>query len=285
MTAQAQRPEPLTVILKVGLFLFLYIGSQFLLVPLLRTIGGDLFAFTLGGFSAAALSNALVMRIYERQSLADVGFWWNGSAARNLAFGLAGGIGAACLVLCGPLLVKAARFHPAPVTDTNWRSILFVSLLLLFGSVGEEMCFRGYPFQLLLKSLGPYATILPTGVVFGALHSVNPGASAVSILNTVGFGVVFGYAFWRSRDLWLPIGMHFGWNFTLPLFGVNLSGLTIRVTGYEMEWTSGEIWSGGRYGPEASILTSLVLIVLAFYVWKTPIRPNAASLVKAPVEY
>ena len=53
--------------------------------------------------------------------------------------------------------------------------------------------------------------------------------------------------------------MHFGWNFTLPLFGVNVSGLRMKVTGYEMSWTAGSLWSGGEYGPEASILTSVVI--------------------------
>jgi hypothetical protein len=58
------------------------------------------------------------------------------------------------------------------------------------------------------------------------------------------------------------MGLHFGWNFTLPLFGVKVSGLRMKVTGYEMSWTAGSLWSGGVYGPEASVLTSVVLIGL-----------------------
>src|SRR5262249_51200933 len=138
-------------------------------------------------------------------------------------------------------------------------------------------------FQRLLVALGPFATILPVGVVFALLHENNPNANWFGIANTAGFGVLFGYAYLRSRDLWLPIGLHFGWNFTYPLFGVNLSGLRIKVTGYEMSWTAGDLWSGGAYGPEASLLTSAVLVALFAYVWKIPVRRQSSPLT-APAE-
>jgi membrane protease YdiL (CAAX protease family) len=96
---------------------------------------------------------------------------------------------------------------------------------------------------------------------------------------TAGFGAVFGYAWLRSRDLWLPIGLHFGWNFTLPLFGVNISGLRIRVTGYELSWTAGNLWSGGDYGPEASILTLAVLALLFVFIRKAPVRRQFSAVV------
>ena len=62
---------------------------------------------------------------------------------------------------------------------------------------------------MLLRSTGPFTAILPVGVLFGAMHSSNPHASNLGLVNTAGFGMLFGYAFWRSRDLWLPFGLHF----------------------------------------------------------------------------
>ena len=49
--------------------------------------------------------------------------------------------------------------------------------MLIFGAAGEEMLFRGYGFQILLQRFGPFTTILPVGVLFGALHACNPHAS------------------------------------------------------------------------------------------------------------
>jgi membrane protease YdiL (CAAX protease family) len=117
------------------------------------------------------------------------------------------------------------------------------------------------------------------GVLFGLLHGTNPSANWISTANTAGFGILFGYAYLRSRDLWLPIGLHFAWNFTLTLFGVNVSGLRMKVTGYEMSWTAGSLWSGGEYGPEASVLTLAVLALLFAYVWKAPVRRQFSQIV------
>jgi len=156
--------------------------------------------------------------------------------------------------------------------------------LLAAGAAGEELFFRGYGFQLLLAALGPYATIVPVGVAFALLHSLNPNASWLGIANTAGFGILFGYAYLRSRDLWLPIGLHFGWNLTFPLFGATLSGLRINMTGYEISWTAGALWSGGDYGPEASVLTSAVLLLLFAFLWKAPIRRQSSPLTGPPAE-
>jgi membrane protease YdiL (CAAX protease family) len=126
--------------------------------------------------------------------------------------------------------------------------------------------------------------VLPVGILFALLHGSNPSVTNLALANTAGFGILFGYAYLRSRDLWLPIGLHFGWNFTVPLFGENLSGLRMNVTGYEMSWTAGRVWSGGEYGPEASILTSAVLVVLFVFLWKAPVRRQASPLTAPPAE-
>lgn len=270
--------------LKIGVYIFLYVLAAMLFGPILGWIGGYLFSITLTGFFGSILTNALCLRIYEHRRFTDAGLPWGAGAVRNLALGLAGGSGAAIVVLSGPLLTGAAHFRQVSGSDAAWSTFIFVSTLLLFGAVGEEMLFRGYGFQVLLRACGPYATILPVGILFAALHAGNPHTSYLGLLNTAGFGVLFGYAFLRSGDLWLPIALHFGWNLTLPLFGVNLSGITMKVTGYAIEWTAGPLWSGGEYGPEASILTSGVLAGLGLYLWKAPIWFHRTPLLGRPPE-
>jgi membrane protease YdiL (CAAX protease family) len=233
---------------------------------------------------AAVFANFLALRIYANRRLIDAGLWLNRASGENLLFGLAGGAGAACLVLAPPVLLGIAHLTSTPSDQPSAGTIVFVTFLLIAGATGEELLFRGYGFQVLLADWGPYATILPVGVVFALLHGSNPGATWFSTANTAGFGILFGYAYLRSRDLWLPIGLHFGWNFTLPLFGVNVSGLRMKVTGYEMSWTAGNLWSGGDYGPEASLMTSVVLFLLAFYLWKAPVRRQSSPLTDPSAE-
>jgi hypothetical protein len=97
-------------------------------------------------------------------------------------------------------------------------------------------------------------------------HLGNPNATWLGGINTTLWGILLGFAYWRTSALWLPIGLHFGWNFTLPLFGVNLSGFTMGVTGYALNWRTGDLWSGGAYGPEGSILTTGIVVVLFFAI-------------------
>ena len=276
------RAEALHLALKVVVYVSLYFATAFVLGPLLYWLGGYIVSITATGLLAAALSNGLCLRIYVRRGIAAIGLQSDKAALSNFGFGCLGGIGAAALVLAGPLLFHAARIERDPVNPGSLSSFFFVSLLLLFGSAGEELLFRGFGFQVLLRALGGWTTIVPVGVIFAVLHGGNPNASWLGLANTAGFGILFGYAVLRSHDIWLPIGLHFGWNFTLPLFGVNVSGLTMRLTGFTMRWSAGALWSGGDYGPEASILTSAVLLLLFAYLWKAPIRRQPSALLDPP---
>ncbi|HXM45133.1 MAG TPA: type II CAAX endopeptidase family protein [Bryobacteraceae bacterium] len=276
------RVNALHLVLKVVVYISLYFATAYVLGPLLYWLGGYIVGITATGLLAAAFSNSLCLRIYARRGIAAIGLQGDKAALVNLGFGCLGGVGAAALVLAGPLLFHAARIQADPASPASLSSFFFVSVLLLFGSAGEELLFRGFGFQVLLRALGAWTTILPVGVVFAALHAANPNATWLGLANTAGFGILFGYAFLRSHDIWLPIGLHFGWNFTLPLFGVNVSGLTMRLTGFTMRWSAGTLWSGGEYGPEASVLTSAVLLLLFAYLWKAPIRRQASALLDPP---
>ncbi len=234
----------------------------------------------LGTFAAAAVANAIVLRIYERGQLTDIGLGWTAASRRNLSLGLLGGVGAALIVIAGPILVRQADLVPVPNEHMQWPSLLFVSIVLLFGAVGEEMLFRGYLFQVLVKAIGPFATMLPMAVLFGLAHSANLNFTLLAFVNTVLWGIVLGYSFILSGDLWLPIGLHFGWNWTLPLLGVNLSGFTMSVTGYSMHWNIGALWSGGDYGPEGGLLTTAILVLLVIYLRKAPIQHQDAFLLR-----
>jgi membrane protease YdiL (CAAX protease family) len=272
--------QPPRVIVRVILFALIEVVTMMVLGPLLKPWAGSLVAGAVVSFGAAALANAITLRIYERGRLSDIGLTVDDGGMRNLGLGFLGGLGAALFVMVPPLLLGMAKLVPAPEQPRNWYSLLFVSVVLLLGAVGEEMLFRGYGFQLLLKRWGAFATILPMAVLFSNAHSGNPDITWIGYANTFLWGVLFGVCFLRTGDLWLSTGMHFGWNWTLPLFGVNLSGFTMSVTGYRMEWTAGQLWSGGGYGVEGSILTLIVIPIVAFYIWKAPFSVQRPYLLR-----
>lgn len=243
-------------------------------------LGREMVALTVPRLVSAAVSGAIMMALFESRKLSDLGLHWNANGGRNLLAGIAAGAIGASLLIFPPVLFGMAQFQAAPGSGATVRAALFTAALLFCGAAGEEIAFRGFPLQVLMRGYGSWAAILAVGAVFGIMHRDNPGATPLAIANTAGFGVLFGMALLRSHDLWLPIGLHFGWNATLPFLGVSLSGFTIRVTEYQLVWKSGVLWSGGSYGPEGSLLASLVLILLAGLVWKMPIRRDRAWLLE-----
>ena len=262
--ADPSKPDKWGILLRVGLFVVVGWFGLRLFPWVIMPVAGFIVAATLGTFAAAAVANAIAVRVYERGRLSDLGLGWTATSLREFFTGAGAGAGAAAVILGGPVLLLKATFEPAQGVEHAWASFAFVSVVLLFGAVGEEMMFHGYAFQLLVRNVGEFATILPAGVVFGLAHMGNQNVTLLGVLNTMAWGVLLGYAYVRSGALWLPIGLHFGWNFTLPLFGTNLSGFTMSVTGYELHWRVSDLWSGGAYGPEGGLLTTGVVVGLFF---------------------
>jgi membrane protease YdiL (CAAX protease family) len=268
----------LGIVLRVGFFIATVFVAVRFVMPVLYLFFGLQIAGTLGLAVAGLAANLLTMAIFDRRPFVDIGLRVAPVSAVHLALGIGLGGGVAALLLVAPLLAGTGHLVPRPHSEFTWPTLVFYLVTLFFAAAGEEMIFRGYAFQFLIEKIGAFACVLPVGVVFGLVHTSNPSATKLSVLNTALWGVLLGYAFLRSRDLWLPIGMHFGWNAVLPLFGVNLSGLTIEVTRYFYKWDLTPLWSGGAYGPEGGLLTTVFAILLFFALHRVPVRPQTAAI-------
>ncbi len=274
MTTEAHgdgRIGTLGLIQRIGLFVLIGWLGLLVFAILSRSLDVDvLISSAFSSFCAAAVANATLARIYERGRLADFGLGWERESGRELLVGVGMGAWGGVLVMGIPLLSGIAHLEPVPSVPAHRVAALgLVLVALLFGASGEEMLFHGYGFQVLARALGPFATILPVAVVFGMAHVGNQHSTLLGVFNTFAWGVLLGYARWRSGALWLPIGLHFGWNATMPLFGANLSGFTIGVTGYALHWSIGPLWSGGEYGPEGGLETTIVVAALMWVVTRT----------------
>ena len=249
-----------------------------LLAPLFYIAADSLITFVAANFAAALIANLVCMRIYERHSLAEVGLEWTGASLRHLGIGVLGGAGVAALIIVVPALFGLATWTRSAEQPSGWAALVYFLILVLFGVVGEELMFRGYGFQIMVRRFGVWATLLPMGVLFAAAHSGNMNVSSIGLLNTFLWGVGLGWCVLYSGDLWLAIGVHAGWNWALPLLGVNLSGFTMRMSGLELQWKLDPLWSGGSYGPEGGILSTVALVVLVAALQKAPIRQQTLVL-------
>jgi len=121
-------------------------------------------------------------------------------------------------------------------------------------AVGEEIVFRGVLFRRFETALGTAIALIVSAALFALLHAGNPGASWISTLAiALEAGVLLGVAYAATRSLWLPIGVHFGWNFTEGgIFGAAVSGGQYQGLIAAPLW--GPPWlTGGAFGPEASL--------------------------------
>jgi hypothetical protein len=120
-----------------------------------------------------------------------------------------------------------------------------------------------------------------TSAFFGILHLNNPNSPGwLSTVNTMLAGVLLALAYLKTRGLWMPIGIHWAWNFFLgPIFSSPISGTTewpmiFRVTLHGSRWQT-----GGTYGYEASAALTVACALAIFWLWKTKsIRTTQAML-------
>lgn len=199
-------------------------------------------------------------------------------AGLGIGAGLSGGI-----VLLQRLL-GAVRFERATV-EAEWAlagvpATLALSLMIfLAASAGEELLFRGYGFQQLGRALTPEGAAASTAVLFGLMHARNPSVNGLAMLNTALFGLLFGLAMARHRSIWLPFGAHVGWNFTLAVLGAEISGIKIRLVGLAARPLGPDWISGGTYGPEASLLTTVSVGLVLWLMLRVPPLPDDNTLI------
>ena len=200
--------------------------------------------------------------VHDREIIPALGFRRNG-ALREFALGA--GISILLITLAvGIIALRGGYSFQVHATTVAWRRFGEVLFLLLAGATFEELSFRGYAFQRLTDAVGPIASIAIFSVWFGAVHLWNPHSGGVlswAFFNTIAVGALFALAYLRTRALWMPIGLHFGWNFALgTVFGLPVSGLDIfSVLNHGKAF--GPKWlTGGSYGVEASATGAVVIV-------------------------
>ncbi len=220
---------------------------------------------------------ALAVGLYPGTSWAALGLARRRTpdVLRGLLLGAAG-----CGLVAG-IAVLAQWAGPAPLEPgrlvVDWRDALWAGVAVLtVGALGEEMFLRGLVLQFLARAMGPAVGVAATALVFALLHGGNPGTTLIAQANTALFGMVFGLAVLRHRSLWLAAGLHLGWNLAQVCFGFNTSGITIRLTGLNMESRSVAWVTGGAYGLEGGVLATGAALLLAAALWLLP-RPKLAA--------
>jgi len=153
------------------------------------------------------------------------------------------------------------------------RTLVVSGVIFLLGAAAEEMLFRGYPLQTLMRSWPLWVALIPVSVPFALVHLANPNVvPGFTFANTVLAGVWLCVAYWRTRSLWFPLGLHASWNWAQgALLGSPVSGITKIAPDPLLRFSdAGPAWlGGGDYGIEGGAACTLALALSTLFIWRT----------------
>ena len=249
----------------VGIITFIIHGDIFGTAYFIANMIVELFGVTLSVY--------LIRRFLDKRPFTSLGFkldkyvLYDIMAGIGITFIMMGAIFAAMWAL-GWLKFESFAWDTEPLPRVVFQTLAFLFIFILVGW-NEELLSRGYHLQTIASGVNLFWGVVISSAVFGLLHLGNPNATWVSAAGIFFAGLFLAYGYVRTKQLWLSIGLHIGWNFFEGVgFGFPVSGLDIypltRIT------VSGpEIWTGGAFGPEAGliVLPALALGAALIYLY------------------
>jgi membrane protease YdiL (CAAX protease family) len=187
---------------------------------------------------------------------------------RELGMGLMLGFGLFTLCVLIAMLLGIYRIDGID----SWRNLLVVTGATLTVPFYEELAFRGVVFRIIEGIFGSWAGLVVSSLVFGLVHLANDGETFAGIASIViVFGPLLTAPFMLTRRLWMGIGLHIGWNYTMgKIFSGSVSGTVVGQGLFKTTFEGPEWLTGGSAGMEGSLIAILVsatvsaiLIILA----------------------
>src|SRR5215210_640634 len=197
------------------------------------------------------------VRIVEQRTVSELS---GDGAPQELGVGMLIGLGLVCITIGILWLLGDYRVTGAGV----WTTMFAVLANDGAGAFVEEILLRGVVFRISEERLGTWIALGISVILFAVLHLANPHATVTgAIAAGVEGGVLPSAAYVLTRRLWLPIGIHFGWDFAQDaLFGIG-TGAEGLVRG---ELSGPVLLSGGSVGVEGSMVALLVSLGVGTYL-------------------
>ena len=244
------------------------VGAQFA-----GTLGFVVQSFIL--FVTALVVGWACGRLFESLPLRALGWAPHRGWLRDLLIGSLLGVLSLMLAALVATVFRGFQFSVASsISNVAFVKTFFGSaVIFILAAAAEEMLFRGYPLQTMMRALPFLAAVIPSSVLFAYVHLDNPNVAwGFTFLNTTLAGFWLAVAYLRTRSLWFPLGLHWAWNWAMgALLGLPVSGITSLTRAPLLRATdAGPTWlTGGAYGIEGGAACTLALVVSTIFIWKT----------------
>lgn len=227
----------------------------------------------IGGTAATLAALVLMAFLIDKRGASTLGF----DTARLVDLLTGTVLGA--LIFAAPLMlllaIGAARFEP-DLAGFSTSALALALVLCFFNVVTQEVLVRSYIFQELWSKYGAASAIGVTTLIFVALHAaaITQGAPGlIAGANILIASVMLGLAYVRTNALWLPIGIHLGWNALQgPVLGINVTGTDIGLGHWRvLEFPGEPLLTGGAMGVEGGLVGlvgPLLGLTAVALIWK-----------------
>lgn len=256
-----------------AIFFFLKISNPD--ARLAGTLGYVLQSFIL--FTTALIIGWGCGRLFEDLPLRALGWARHRGWLRDLLLGTLLGIVSLMLAALIATAFRGFQFSVAPtISNVAFLKTFFGSaVIFILAAAAEEMLFRGYPLQTMMRALPFLLAVVPSSVLFAYVHLDNPNVAwGFTFINTTLAGFWLAVAYLRTRSLWFPLGLHWAWNWAMgALLGLPVSGITsLTRAPLFRAIDAGPAWlTGGAYGIEGGAACTVALIISTIFIWKTPL--------------
>ncbi len=214
----------------------------------------------------------------QKRSFASTGIVKRGAVVETV-LGFLLGICVSGGAILGMYLIGAYK----PIGLNLHANLLYPFVLFFFAAVVEEFIFRVFVFQTCEKKWGTVPALVIASTLFGLVHMINTVENAtvgqqltgcVFLVFEAGFSL--NAVFLINRRIWLPLGMHWAWNFFEgPIFGTIVSGQNFGSSLIAAQTGGSMLASGGPFGPEGSISGLLVGIICGAVALRYSIKLGA----------
>ena len=213
---------------------------------------------------------ALFVRWFEKHKAQDIPLR---RLAQDTAKGF--GIGIGFFVFVVLVMMLLGLYHIDSIGTDKPLDVLSAFFMFLLVGTGEEILFRGVLFRWIDEKWGFVAALIVSSLLFGFMHYYESAATLWSSLAiAVEAGLLLGAAYKYAGTLWLPIGIHWAWNFTQGnVFGFEVSGNDAGASLLKASVSGSDWLTGGAFGAEASVITVVIGFTLsAWFIWKVTQR-------------
>lgn len=206
-------------------------------------------------------------RKVEKRPIRTLGFYRENFLS-NLLKGFSLGLALFLLTLLGLVALGQYRLDSIHLDTYSLAFTLFTIPFWILQGTAEELVTRAWLIPQLAKRTNLKVAIIISSSLFTLLHLGNPGITFLSAIDLFLFGVAMSLYLLKTDTIWGIGGIHGAWNFAQGnLFGVLVSGQSSGTSIMKFTPQGNQDWlSGGSFGIEGSIVSSIILFLLILYL-------------------